>query len=56
MAGRTLSGGLRQVSYKGRPLYLYANETPTVTNQHFLTVGTGNGKKSGNDVFHLVHP
>jgi predicted lipoprotein with Yx(FWY)xxD motif len=53
---RALSGGVRQVTYNGKPLYLYADETPTVTNQHFLTVGTGNGKKVGTDTFHLVHP
>jgi predicted lipoprotein with Yx(FWY)xxD motif len=56
VGSRTLSGGLRQVTYKGNPLYLYSDETPTTTDQHFLTVGTGNGKKTGTDTFHLVRP
>lgn len=53
---RETAGGLQQVTYKGQPLYLYGDETPSLAAGHFVTVGSGSGKRDAGGSFHLVAP
>ena len=50
------SDGWVQVTYDGKPLYLYANETPVKEGQSFAVVGNGNGVKADGGTFELVTP
>jgi predicted lipoprotein with Yx(FWY)xxD motif len=52
---RSIAGGLHQVTYSGQPLYLYGDETPTVSSGTFVVVGSGNGKRDAGGSFHLVN-
>ncbi len=51
---RRLSDGSLQVTYHGRPLYLYGDETPIQQAGGLVIVGSGNDKSAGSGVFHLV--
>ncbi len=51
---RTIAGGLHQVTYNGKPLYLYGDETPKFSAQSIVPVGNGKGKKVGKRTFQLV--
>jgi predicted lipoprotein with Yx(FWY)xxD motif len=53
---RKTTDGLTQVTYKGQPLYLYGDESPSLNGGHFVPVGNGNGKKEAGGSFHLVAP
>jgi hypothetical protein len=50
------SGGVSQLTYKGEPLYLNANEAIAPINGVFQAVGSGNGSKVGGGTFSLVAP
>jgi predicted lipoprotein with Yx(FWY)xxD motif len=50
------SGGVRQVAYKGHPLYLYSHEGIVHTSKGYFATGNGNGVKSGSGVFELIGP
>jgi predicted lipoprotein with Yx(FWY)xxD motif len=53
----TLSGPSgTQVSYRGRPLYLFAFEVIVKTATGFKAIGSGNGAKVGGGIFRLVSP
>jgi predicted lipoprotein with Yx(FWY)xxD motif len=52
---KTIAGGLHQVTYHGQPLYLYGDETPTLSSTGKITLfGTGNGKKDAGGTFRLI--
>lgn len=50
------SDGTSQVTYKGRPLYLFAYEGIAPQGMGYAATGNGNGVKVGGGVFDLVTP
>jgi predicted lipoprotein with Yx(FWY)xxD motif len=50
------SDGTRQVTYGGRPLYMFAFETPKLGPTGLAFTGSGNGVKVGGGTFSLVTP
>lgn len=50
------SDGTRQVSYDGKPLYMFAFETPKLGATGLAFTGSGNGVKVGGGTFQLVTP
>lgn len=56
VSSREITGGLRQVTYNGKALYLYGDEAPTLKSGVIVLVGNGNGTKYAGGSFHLVAP
>lgn len=54
VSSRTVEGAQHQVTDDGRPLSLYANETPNIRNGILQPVGSGNGKRDAGGTFRLV--
>jgi predicted lipoprotein with Yx(FWY)xxD motif len=50
------SDGTRQVTYGGRPLYMFAFETPKLGPTGLAFTGSGNGVRVGGGTFRLVTP
>jgi len=48
------SGGMTQLTYNGKPLYLFANETIAPVNGVLQAVGSGNGAKVDGGTFSVV--
>jgi predicted lipoprotein with Yx(FWY)xxD motif len=56
LGSREIAGGLRQVTYDGKALYLYGDEAPTLKSGAIVLVGNGNNVKYAGGSFHLVSP
>jgi predicted lipoprotein with Yx(FWY)xxD motif len=51
-----LPNGTYQVTYAGKPLYLYSNESVVLKNGQRIIAGSGNGVKFDGGTFELVTP
>lgn len=51
-----LANGTEQVAYKGRPLYLFADEAIAPQGDSYAATGNGNGANVGGGTFSLVSP
>ncbi len=49
-------GGVTQVKYNGKPLYLFASEGIAAQNSSYAATGSGSGIKAGGGTFELVKP
>jgi predicted lipoprotein with Yx(FWY)xxD motif len=46
--------GTEQVTYKGKPLYLYGSEGIAPQGMTYVATGSGNGAEAGGGTFHLI--
>jgi predicted lipoprotein with Yx(FWY)xxD motif len=56
LGSRQIAGGLHQVTYDGKALYFYGDETPILKSGTIDVVGNGSGQKYAGGSFHLVVP